>query len=72
MFKVGDQVLWIDATSDVDKGSVGTIVDFVPSIYGVGSFHLYEVQFDFGLRSLYGTQLTRAFNDGEARKRKTA
>jgi len=58
MFKVGDYVRWAAAESESRyKNCVGTITAVIPNDKNLDAFAMYDVRFDFGDRTLYGTQL---------------
>ena len=60
-FNVGDSVVWVQAFSvSSDQGKIGTVIAVMPSDFGSESFHMYDVRFDMGLRTLYGSQLQLA------------
>jgi hypothetical protein len=55
---IGTSVLWVRACSDPkNKNAIGTILSVHPSDSGDDMFAEYDVQFDFGIRTLYGTQV---------------
>jgi hypothetical protein len=56
-FKVGDIVIWSRAVPQEHKDSVGRIVAIVSCDSGTVAFTLYDVQFERGLHTLYGTQI---------------
>ena len=58
VFKVGDYVVWIEGQDPLGGSAVGKIVAVIPSDTGTAEFNLYDVEFPFGKRTLYGTQLT--------------
>ncbi len=58
LFKVGDQVRWRHAVSELKaKNALGTITAVIPNETGVDDFTLYEIKFDFGAFTLYGGQI---------------
>jgi hypothetical protein len=57
VFKLGDYVEWIEG-QDPLRSAVGKIVAIIPSDTGTPQFDLYDVEFPFGKRTLYGAQLT--------------
>ena len=57
VFKVGDYVAWTEGEGP-GGSAVGKIVAIIPSDTGTPEFNLYDVEFPFGKRTLYGTQLT--------------
>jgi hypothetical protein len=59
-FEPSDRVVWIRAVPDPSKkGIQGTVVAIDDDALG-GQFPLYEVQFEFGKATLYGTQIEAA------------
>ena len=57
-FKVGDQVRWRNAVPELKaKDALGTITAVIPNETGVEDLTLYEIKFDFGAFTLYGTQI---------------
>jgi hypothetical protein len=58
VLKVGDQVRWRHAVPDsTAKDALGVITAVIPNETGVDDFTLYEIQFDFGVFTLYGAQI---------------
>lgn len=58
LFKVGDRVRWRHAVRDsYAKNALGIITSLIPNETGVDEFTLYEIKFDFGTFTLYGTQI---------------
>jgi len=61
MFRVGDRVVWKNATLGLaHENNAGTVVNVIPHEKQLDEFALYDVDFDFGTRTLYGTQLVAA------------
>jgi hypothetical protein len=61
LFQVGDHVRWVNAVSSLEyKNAVGTVEFMIPNDTGVEEFTMYDIQFEFGTRTLYGTQLETA------------
>jgi hypothetical protein len=57
-FKVGDRVRWVRAVSSPErKNFVGTIASVIADDIHVDEFTMYEVKFQFGVATLYGTQI---------------
>ena len=59
-FSVGDRICCIKATSAEYKNSIGTITAIIPAVSGSPEFTTYAIQFVFGKRTLYGTQIEPA------------
>jgi hypothetical protein len=60
VFKVGDQVRWLHGVHELkEKNALGTITDVTPNETGVDEFTLYEIKFDFGAFTLYGSQIEK-------------
>ena len=58
LFKVGDQVRWRHAVPDAKlANALGTITAVIPNETGVDDLTLYEIDFDFGAFTLYGSQI---------------
>ena len=57
MFKVGDRVAWTAGVL-VRRVVIGTVVNVMPNDNGLDDFNIYDVFFDFGLRTLHGSELT--------------
>jgi len=59
VYRVGDKVRWTKASwsSQLKQNSTGVILRVIPTDCGVEHFNLYDVEFDFGMYMLYGTQL---------------
>ena len=53
-FKVGDRVQCIEGTI---LGSIGTVVAVMLNANGFAQFNLYDVRFDFGMRTVCGIDL---------------
>jgi hypothetical protein len=59
-FKIGDHVRWVHATPDAMKrNAIGRIVAIVASDTNSEDFALYDIQFAFGIMTLYRTQFER-------------
>jgi hypothetical protein len=57
-FRVGDHVCWTRAMGDPSKAELPGIVRSVfPCDSGLDDFTMYDVEFDFGTFTLYGTQI---------------
>jgi len=57
-FNVGDSVRWVRALSYPEyKNSVGIVQAVIPNDNNLPGFTMYDVEFQFGLATLYGTQL---------------
>lgn len=58
---VGDKVRWVRAVLGSQySNAVGVVVLVIPDDRHSREFSMYEVQFSFGLRTLYGTQIEAA------------
>lgn len=55
-FKPGDRVCWKGIRDPTHNHIPGTILKVIPKGAGA-AFALYEVEFEFGTFTLYGTQL---------------
>ena len=67
LLKVGDPVMWVKAITGVDRHQqdiIGKVLFVIPSDSGFQEFALYDVQFDFGRFTLYGTQIKAASESG--------
>src|SRR5262245_7723743 len=60
MFHIGDRVIW--TTDFVPEGSsrIGRVIAVTPNAQGLDDFHIYEVEFAFGVRVLLGASLQTA------------
>ena len=56
-FKVEDKVRWVRARYSENKGAVGTVFDVILSDTDIEDFNLYDIEFEFGKLTLYGTQI---------------
>jgi hypothetical protein len=57
-FNIGDRVCWTRAVADPTKITVaGVVLAVIPSDSGLDDFTMYDVQFEFGTFTLYGTQM---------------
>jgi hypothetical protein len=57
-FKIGDRVQWVRAVPDATKqDNIGIVTAVIPDDKNRDEFTLYDIKFDFGLYTLYGTQL---------------
>ena len=57
-FGVGDHVRWTRAVNDPNKVHVpGVVRAIIPSDFGLDEFTMYDVEFEFGTFTLYGTQI---------------
>lgn len=60
-FKIGDRVRWGRAVPDPNlKDLTGVIVAIIPSDMDLPQFTMYDIKFDFGIYTLYGTQIRLA------------
>jgi hypothetical protein len=60
LFKVGDKVRWRHAVHELKaKDALGTITAVIPNETSVDELTLYEIKFDFGTFTLYGTQIVQ-------------
>jgi hypothetical protein len=61
-FSIGDRVVWTRAVVDPRyKGAHGVVIDVVqPYSPTDDQFAMYEVRFEFGNATLYGTQIEAA------------
>lgn len=58
LFKVGDRVRWLHSVPDPKlTNALGTITAVIPNETGVDDLTLYEIDFDFGAFTLYGSQI---------------
>src|SRR5215510_12293396 len=57
MYRIGDRVIW--TTGFVPEGSsrIGRVIAVTPSVRGLDDFHIYDVEFAFGIRVLQGAAL---------------
>jgi hypothetical protein len=61
VFLVGDKVRWVSAVSVPEyKNAVGVVESVIPNDTQVDEFTMYEIEFKFGPRTLYGTQIRTA------------
>jgi len=59
-FKVGDEVRWRHGVPELKaKNALGTIIAVIPNETGVDELTLYEIQFDFGAFTLFGSQIAK-------------
>jgi len=57
-FQIGDRVRWVRALKDLSKVHIpGVVLSVIPSDFGLEAFTMYDVQFDFGPCTVYGTQI---------------
>jgi hypothetical protein len=57
-FKVGDSVRWVKAVASPEfKNAVGIVELVIPSNTDGPKFDIYNIEFEFGTRTLYGTQI---------------
>ena len=60
VFEVGDQVRWLQGVPELKaKNALGTITGVIPNETGVDELTLYEIKFDFGAFTLYGSQIEK-------------
>jgi hypothetical protein len=60
IFKVGDQVRWQHGVPELKaKNALGAIIAVIPNETGVDELTLYEIKFDFGAFTLYGSQIEK-------------
>jgi hypothetical protein len=50
VFRVGDEVVWI---TEAFHDKVGIVTNVIPNDRELSEFTLYDVTFDFGLRTLH-------------------
>ena len=56
--KIGDRVRWLRAVPDATKmDNIGIVTAVIPNDNNVDEFTLYDIKFDYGIYTLYGTQL---------------
>ena len=61
LFDSGQKVRWVRAVSVPEYRSVvGMVVTVIPDDRHSREFSMYDVQFPFGMRTLYGTQIEAA------------
>jgi hypothetical protein len=57
-FRIGDRVCWTRAVADPNKVHIpGTVIDVIPGDSALDAFTMYDVKFEFGTFTLYGTQI---------------
>ena len=57
-FKRNDRVRWVRALSYPEyENAVGTVLDVIPNDTSLDAFTMYDVEFQFGKFTLYGTQI---------------
>jgi len=57
-FKRSDRVRWVRALSHPEyENAVGTVLDVIPNDASLDAFTMYDVEFQFGTFTLYGTQI---------------
>ena len=61
LLKVGSLVSLQNASGQ-EVEELGTVVNVIPSDSGMAEFNLYEVDFAFGIRTLYGSDLSPVLN----------
>ena len=62
-FKIGDRVQWIRAVPDATRmDNIGIVTAVIPDDNNPDEFSLYSIKFNYGIYTLYGTQL-RAVKD---------
>jgi len=60
-FEIGDRVRWVHAVFQREKQDAeGIIVAVYPADCGMARFDVYDIEFRFGVISLYGTQIKGA------------
>ena len=60
-FMIGDRIRWVHAVSEPQwMGAIGVIIAVIPNDTGVEELTLYDVRFEFGLCTLYATQIQRS------------
>jgi hypothetical protein len=58
MYKVGAKVRWKKTSFDATiQNATGVILHVLPSDVDVEEFTMYDVEFDFGIYTLYAIQL---------------
>jgi len=51
-------VCWTRAVADPNKVHIpGTVIDVIPGDSALDAFTMYDVKFEFGTFTLYGTQI---------------
>ena len=60
MFHIGDRVIWTTGVIPEGSSRVGRVVGVTPSVRGLDDFHIYDVEFAFGVRVLQGAALQPA------------
>ena len=57
-YNIGDRVCWARPVADPIKITIaGVVLAVIPSDSGLDDFTMYDVQFEFGTFTLYGTQI---------------
>jgi hypothetical protein len=57
-FNLEDKVRWVRAVwSPGNKGAVGTFLNVILSDTDIEDFTMYDIEFKFGIFTLYGTQI---------------
>ena len=57
-FKPSDRVRWVRAFPHTEyENAVGTVLDVIPNDTSLDAFTMYDVEFQFGKFTLYGTQI---------------
>jgi len=58
IFKIGDHVRWIrGAASSQQKNAIGIVVEVMPDNENREAFTTYDIEFQFGIYTLYGSQI---------------
>jgi hypothetical protein len=57
-FKVDDRVRWVRAVSSPEtKDAIGLVTFVMPNDKGADDSTMYDIEFPFGMSTLYGTQI---------------
>ncbi len=57
-FNRDDRVRWVRALPNAEyENAVGTVRDVIPNDASLDAFTMYDVEFQFGTFTLYGTQI---------------
>ena len=59
-FKTGDRVRWSKGTLPEYQNAEGTVTAILETTDDLPEFTLYEIEFEFGKRTLYRTQIEPA------------
>jgi hypothetical protein len=58
--KVGDLIRWAHDYEECLTYAIGTIIAVIPSDNNLKEFTMYDIVFEFGLRTLYGSHIAPA------------